>query len=129
VYDVPLCGYHVHANHSVHEACEGYAVPFLIAMLSAHFSLPIPQNAAFLGGLSLLGHVESTKSIGTLVKQLYAALSAGCTKVYIPAEDYNMLPDELIMELESDGSKIVSVMDVFYIIDELFPQLRYKKRR
>lgn len=89
-------------------------VAILIALLSAMRGECADPKAAYTGEIDLLGNVFA---VGGVYQKLYAAQRAGCTRVFVPAENAARLTDE---ERASLSVEIVPVTHVDEVIPAVF---------
>lgn len=90
-------------------------VAILMSVLSAGLEKPIEENVAYTGEINLNGNVWA---IGGVLPKIKAAEKAGCTKVFIPEENYRSLSKESISSFKVE---IVPVKHVKEVIDAIFP--------
>jgi ATP-dependent Lon protease len=88
-------------------------VAILAAIISAVKGLPIPQDIAVTGEVSLRGKV---KPVGGLHAKIYGAKQAGVKRVFVPKENLDNLPQTV------EGVEIIPVEHVLDFLQEIFPQ-------
>jgi len=88
-------------------------VAILAAIISAVKGLPIPQDIAVTGEISLRGKV---KAVGGLHAKIYGAKQGGVKKVFVPKENLDNLPTSI------EGVEIVPVEHVVDFLSQIFPQ-------
>ncbi len=110
-----LNNYDLHVNiiggGNINGPSAGVAI--LVAIYSAIKKIPIPQDIAITGEISLQGKI---KPVGGIPEKIYGAKRAGMKKVFIPAQNLNEVAN-LNCEIE-----IVAVSDMQELFAELFPQ-------
>lgn len=88
-----LSGYDIHVNvvggGDVDGPSAGAAI--LLAIISAIRNVPVRQDVAVTGEVSIRGRV---KPVGGLYQKLYGARQAGVSRVVVPAENHAELPAE-----------------------------------
>jgi ATP-dependent Lon protease len=88
-------------------------VAILAAIISAVKGLPIPQDIAVTGEVSLRGKV---KPVGGLHAKIYGAKQAGVKRVFVPKENLDNLPQTV------EGVEIVPMEHVLDLLTQIFPQ-------
>lgn len=108
-----LHNYDVHVNIVGGGQIEGPSagVAILAAIISAVQKLPVPQDIAVTGEISIRGKV---KAIGGLHSKIYGAKHAGIKTVFIPKDNW----DEISQLAE--GVRIVPINDVGEFLHHLF---------
>lgn len=110
-----LDDYDVHVNvvggGNIDGPSAGVAV--LAAIISAVRGLPIPQDIAVTGEISLRGKV---KAVGGLHAKIYGAKHAGVKKVFVPKENMDNLP-QFTGEVE-----VIPIDHVSEFLEFIFPQ-------
>ncbi|HHY98931.1 MAG TPA: ATP-dependent protease, Lon family [Firmicutes bacterium] len=86
----------------------------LTAIYSAVKRIPVRQNVAITGELSIQGKI---KPVGGIFEKIYAARQAGMRTVIIPAENAKDVPPELT------GIKVILARDINDILDEMLVPL------
>ncbi len=118
LFDVDLSSHDVHVNiiggGSVEGPSAGLAIT--LAIFSAVTSLPLRQDVAVTGEVSLQGHV---KAIGGVYEKIYGAKQAGMKKILIPEENARGVK-------EIRGIEVVFVADVKQALDHVCPNWREK---
>ena len=102
---------HVHFGEgSVPKDGPSAGVAIFISILSAVLNKPImdkkPYDIAFTGELSLTGGVFA---VGGVMEKIQAACDSGCTKVFIPKQNYDKLNKDIIGQFGCDVKPINSV--------------------
>ncbi|MGI6673845.1 MAG: Lon family ATP-dependent protease [Limnochordia bacterium] len=110
-----LSNYDVHVNVVGGGNIDGPSagVAILAAIISAVKGLPIPQDIAVTGEISLRGKV---KAIGGLHAKIYGAKQGGVRKVFVPAENMDNLPPAV------EGVEVVPIEHVQDFLQQIFPQ-------
>jgi len=88
-------------------------VAILAAIISAVKGLPVPQDIAVTGEISLRGKV---KPVGGLHAKIYGAKQGGVKKVFVPKENLDNLPAHV------EGVEIVPMEHVLDLLTQIFPQ-------
>lgn len=108
-----LSNYDAHVNvvggGNIDGPSAGLAI-FLV-LYSAVNNLPIPQNIAVTGELSVRGNVCP---VGGIAEKIYGAKQAGVKKVILPYDNRSDVPKDV------KGIKIVAVKTVAEVISEVF---------
>lgn len=108
-----LNNYDVHVNvvggGKIDGPSAGLAI--LAAIISAVQDLPIPQDIAVTGEISLRGRV---KAVGGLHSKIYGAKQAGLKKVFIPADNWDDI------SRFTDGVQIVPIKHVAEFLKSIF---------
>jgi len=112
VADADLSDYDVHVNvvggGDIDGPSAGTAV--LLALLSAVFGMPIRQDVAVTGEVSIQGKV---REVGGIFEKIYGARQAGIAKVIVPAENTKDVPSDIT------GIEVIPVSRV----EEAFPHV------
>lgn len=94
---------------------------FLMSILSAAINKPImnekPYDIAYTGEISLTGGVFA---IGGTMEKIQAAYDSGCSKVFIPMQNYEHLDKEKLKEFDCE---VVPVTHVSQVIKSVFPDV------
>lgn len=90
-----------------------------LAMISCSKGISINNDYAFTGEISVSGFVHA---IGGLVEKAEAAKENGCSRVYIPMENYNNLTEKETKKLSAIGIEIKPVTHIDELIDEFFTE-------
>ena len=88
-------------------------VAILAAIISAVKDLPIPQDIAVTGEISLRGRV---KPVGGLHAKIYGAKQSGVKRVFVPKENLDNLPTSV------EGVEIIPIEHVLDFLRQIFPQ-------
>lgn len=114
LFDHDLADFDVHVNvvggGKVDGPSAGLAV--VTALVSAVEGLPVPQDVAMTGEVSIQGKI---KPVGGVYEKIYGAAQAGMKKVLIPAENAEEV------EHEFDDLEVVPVASVNQAFNALFP--------
>ena len=86
-------------------------VAITLALYSSIENLPIPQDIAVTGEISIQGMV---RPVGGIVEKLYGARQAGVKRVYLPKENEKEVPSDLT------GIEVVCIENIDEIIAEVF---------
>ena len=89
----------------------------MISLLSAVFNTPVNGNVAYTGEIDLFGNVFA---IGGTLAKIQAAEQSGCTKVFIPKDNYDQLSKK---DIEQFTVEIVPVSHVSEVIDAVLPEI------
>ncbi len=105
--------YDVHVNIVGGGRIDGPSagVAMLIAIISAVKGVPIPQNIAVTGEVSLRGNV---KPIGSVHEKVFAARQAGIRTVFVPEVNHEELPRYI------SGVRVIGVKSVEEILQYVF---------
>ena len=110
-----ISDYDIHVNviggGNIDGPSAGTAI--FLAVYSAIKNVPIPQDIAVSGEVSLQGKI---KSVGGLAQKLYGAKQAGIRRVYVPGENAREIPSAL-KDLE-----IVAVDDIEDLVKQIFEE-------
>lgn len=105
---------HIHfAEGAIPKDGPSAGVAILMSILSAAYNKEILEPVAYTGEINLHGNVWA---IGGELAKIKAAEKAGCTKVFIPKENYERLSRDAI---DSFSIKIVPVTHVNEVISEV----------
>ncbi len=88
-----------------------------ISILSAVSGKAVCVNAAYTGEIDLFGNVFA---IGGALAKIQAAEMSGCSKVFIPRDNYERLSEK---ELEGFTVEVVPVSHISQIIGEVLPEV------
>ena len=92
-----------------------------LSILSCEYGIPIPSDYAFTGEIDLLGNVWA---VGGIKQKVEAACERGCSKVFIPLQNYIQMQDELSVYQNID---IIPISNVVEISNKLFTHATNKK--
>ena len=108
-----LGNYDVHVNIVGGGDIEGPSAgtAILLAILSAVRDVPIYQDIAVTGELSIQGKV---REVGGIFEKIYGAKQAGIKKVLIPAENSKDVPSDIT------GIEVVPVSSIDDVIPHVF---------
>lgn len=108
-----LNNYDVHVNVVGGGNIDGPSagVAILTAIISAVKNLPVPQDIAVTGEISIRGKV---KAVGGLHPKLYGAKQAGVKTVYIPSENWDSV------SLVTEGVEIIPITHVTEFLEAIF---------
>ncbi|WP_449241628.1 Lon family ATP-dependent protease [Desulfoscipio gibsoniae] len=108
-----LYDYDVHVNVVGGGRIDGPSagVAISLAIYSALENLPIPQNIAVTGELSIQGMI---RAVGGVPEKIYGAKQCGIDTVFIPKENEKDIPADV------RGVKVVTVQTLEEIITEVF---------
>ena len=108
-----ISDYDVHVNvvggGDIDGPSAGTAI--LFALLSAVYGVPIRQDVAVTGELSIQGHV---REVGGIFEKIYGARQAGIAKVIVPAENTKDVPSDIT------GIEVIPVSRVEEAISHVF---------
>ncbi len=88
-----------------------------VSILSAVSGQPVSINAAYTGEIDLFGNVFA---IGGALAKIQAAEMSGCSKVFIPRDNYDRLSKK---DLEGFKVQIVPVSRISQIIEQVLPKI------
>lgn len=110
-----LYDYDVHVNVVGGGRIDGPSagVAIFLAVYSALENLPVPQNIAVTGEISIQGRV---KAVGGVPEKIYGAKQCGIKTVFIPRENEKDIP------ADTRGVEVIPVETVEEIIQRIFPQ-------
>lgn len=124
MYPNLLKGKHIHVHFgegSVPKDGPSAGVALLMSILSAAINKPImnekPYDIAYTGKISLTGGVFA---IGGTMEKIQAAYDSGCSKVFIPMQNYEHLDKEKLKEFDCE---VIPVTHVSQVIKSVFPDL------
>lgn len=124
MYPDLLKGKHIHVHFgegSVPKDGPSAGVALLMSILSAAIDKPImnkkPYDIAYTGEISLTGGVFA---IGGTMEKIQAAYDSGCSKVFIPMQNYEHLDKEKLKEFDCE---VIPVTHVSQVIGNVFPEL------
>ncbi|AGL03961.1 Lon family ATP-dependent protease [Desulfoscipio gibsoniae] len=108
-----LYDYDVHVNVVGGGRIDGPSagVAISLAIYSALENLPVPQNIAVTGELSIQGMI---KAVGGVPEKIYGAKQCGIDTVFIPAENEKDIPTD------ARGVKVIPVQTLEEIINQIF---------
>ncbi|NMA61783.1 MAG: ATP-dependent protease, Lon family, partial [Firmicutes bacterium] len=108
-----LNNYDVHVNVVGGGNIDGPSagVAILTAIISAVKNLPVPQDIAVTGEISIRGKV---KAVGGLHPKLYGAKQAGVKTVYIPSENWDSV------SLVTEGVEVIPITHVTEFLEAIF---------
>ncbi len=114
-------GVHVHFGEgSVEKDGPSAGVAILISLLSAVFGEKVDGSATYTGEINGNGCVFC---IGGTRAKIRAAEQAGCTRVFLPYDNYRELTEKELSELRI---KVIPVRHVDEVIREVLPRLEEK---
>jgi len=118
--------YDVHVNvvggGNIDGPSAGLAI--FLALYSAILKVPLPQDVAVTGELSIAGHI---RPVGGIVEKLYAARQAGMRRVLVPRENARDV-DRAIADIEVVlVSKIDDAFEALGIVRPPRPVRRARK--
>ena len=98
-------------------------IAIFMSLYSAAKNVAISFDAGYTGEISVTGYCYA---VGGLRAKLQAACDSGCTKVFIPKDNYDRLSSEVLQEF---SCKIIPVTHVKEVIEELFPTEKTKNNQ
>ena len=111
-------GVHLHFGEgAVVKDGPSAGVAIMVSMLSAVFNMPVEGNVAYTGEIDLFGNVFA---IGGTLAKIQAAEQSGCSKVFIPRDNYDQLSKE---ETEQFSVEIIPVDHVNEVINTVLPKI------
>ncbi len=118
--DKDLADYDIHVNvvggGNVDGPSAGLAV--VIALVSAIEDLPMPQNIAMTGEVSIQGKV---KPVGGIPEKIYGAIQSGMVAVILPQSNLHDVPSQ------RENLKVVPVATVQEALEYLWPQRSWSR--
>ena len=110
---------HVHFGEgSVPKDGPSAGVAIYMSIYSAAIDKPVkykkPYDIAFTGEISLTGGVFA---VGGVYEKLQAACDAGCSKVFVPLQNYERLEKSRLSEFRT---KIIPVSDIDQVVKEVY---------
>jgi ATP-dependent Lon protease len=111
-----LHNYDIHVNVLGGAKIDGPSagVAIFLALYSAILDVPMPQNIAFTGELSIQGKI---KMVGGIPEKVYGARQAGISKVMVPLENNQDVPNNL------KNIRVEAVSSVEELLSSLFKGL------
>lgn len=111
-----LSDYDVHVNVVGGGNIDGPSagVAILAAIISAVKNLPIPQNLAVTGEISIRGRV---KAVGGIHPKIYGAKQAGVKTVFIPKDNADHIPQN------TEGVEVIPIDHVGEFLNIIFPNI------
>ena len=110
---------HVHFGEgSVPKDGPSAGVAIYMSIYSAAIDKPVkykkPYDIAFTGEISLTGGIFA---VGGVYEKLQAACDAGCSKVFVPLQNYERLEKSRLSEFRT---KIIPVSDIDQVVKEVY---------
>jgi ATP-dependent Lon protease len=116
-------GVHLHFGEgAVVKDGPSAGVAIMVSMLSAVFETPVVGNVAYTGEIDLFGNVFA---IGGTAAKIQAAERSGCSKVFIPKDNYEQLSGE---EIEQFSIEIIPVERVSEVVSVVLPDIRLSSK-
>lgn len=112
------CGkhYHIHfAEGAVPKDGPSAGLATALAILSYETGEIIASHTAYTGEIDIFGNIWA---VGGVPEKVEAAITAGCTHIFIPAQNYEH-DSESLSELKAENVKIIPVSHVFDVLEEL----------
>lgn len=114
---------HVHFGEgSVQKDGPSAGVALFMSILSAALNRPIikekPYDISYTGELSLNGGIFA---VGSIFQKIQAACDSGCSKVYIPEQNYERLDKDKISKYNCE---VVPVANISEIVEDIYPELK-----
>lgn len=114
---------HVHFGEgSVQKDGPSAGVALFMSILSAALNKPIinenPYDISYTGELSLSGGIFA---VGSIFQKIQAACDSGCSKVYIPEQNYERLDKDKIGKYNCE---VVPVANISEIVEDIYPELK-----
>lgn len=114
---------HVHFGEgSVQKDGPSAGVALFMSILSAALNKPIikenPYDISYTGELSLSGGIFA---VGSIFQKIQAACDSGCSKVYIPEQNYERLDKDKISKYNCE---VVPVANISEIVEDIYPELK-----
>ena len=108
-------GYHLHFGEgSVEKDGPSAGVAIAVSMLSAALNTPVSGRYSYTGEIDLFGNVFA---VGGVEQKIQAAIKAGCSKVFIPYENY--LRSEKIGQFKN--IEVVPIKHLYEVIAVALP--------
>ena len=125
MYPQLLKGKHIHVHFgegSVPKDGSSAGVALFMSILSAALDKPLmckePYDIAYTGEISLTGGVFA---IGGTFEKLQAACDSGCSKVFIPMQNYERLDKDKLGEFECE---VIPVTHISQVVETIYPELK-----
>ncbi len=115
VYEEDLSNYDIHIQFlGTYEGVEGDSASISVAtaVLSALFKIPVRQDTAMTGSLSIKGEVLP---VGGINEKIEAAYEAGIRRIIIPKLN---LKDVLLSERIKENIEIIPVGNIFEVLEQ-----------
>ena len=115
---------HVHFGEgSVPKDGPSAGLALFMSILSAAINKPLmnekPYDIAYTGEISLAGGIFA---VGGIMEKIQAAYDSGCSKVFIPTQNYERLEKDKIKEFDC---QIIAVSHISQVINNVFPEFEY----
>lgn len=115
-------GLHLHFGEgAVVKDGPSAGVAILISILSAVWTTPVVGNVAFTGEIDLFGNVFA---VGGILEKIQAAELSGCSKVFIPYDNFKNLSEE---ELEQFLLEIIPIKHISEAINIALPNVKIRE--
>lgn len=103
-------GIHVHFGNLGERKCGPSAgMSTFVAVYSAYAGISVPLDVGFTGEVTLKGFVTP---VGGVTEKILAAKKEGCTRIYIPEQNYDRLDKEM-----RNQNLNISVIPVYHVKD------------
>ena len=114
---------HVHFGEgSVPKDGPSAGTALFLSILSAAVNKPVTTgdqyDLAFTGEIGLTGSVFA---VGGVLEKLQAASDSGCTKVFIPLQNYERLDQNVINDFECE---VIGVTHISEIVETVYPDFK-----
>lgn len=115
----PSCSekhYHIHfAEGAVPKDGPSAGLATTLAVLSCETGKAIDSKTAYTGEIDIFGNIWA---VGGVAEKVSAAIIIGCTRIFIPAQNYEH-EIEKFSELKTDNVKIIPVSHISEVLEEL----------
>lgn len=123
MYPELLSGKHIHVHFgegSVPKDGPSAGVALFMSIFSAAIGKPLminkPYDIAYTGEISLTGGVFA---VGGVYEKIQAACDSGCSKVFVPAQNYDRLGQE---KLKRFSCEVVPITQINQVVETIFPE-------
>lgn len=123
MYPELLSGKHIHVHFgegSVPKDGPSAGVALFMSIFSAAIGKPLminkPYDIAYTGEISLTGGVFA---VGGVYEKIQAACDSGCSKVFVPAQNYDRLDQE---KLKRFSCEVVPITQINQVVETIFPE-------
>lgn len=129
IYPELLKGKHIYVHFgegSIPKEGPSAGVALFMSILSAALDKPLmskkPYDIAFTGEISLKGGVFA---VGGLLEKIQAASDSGCSKVFIPMQNYDHLDKKRLQEFHCE---VIPIGNISQVVEHVYPELKgYKE--
>ena len=112
----PLPGLHIHFGEGgIEKDGPSAGITIYCAIMSSMLKKPIPNDVGFTGEINVFGDVWA---IGGAELKIIAAQNAGCTRVFVPMDNYIQLSED--GKLQNFTAEVIPVSNVCELNEQLF---------